>query len=107
MAQFDRQADGRPDWVGDAYFALAMQWRLWHHSGPSRGACCRRASRPFETFPAPHTCDHPRPLLLFKDDPMNGREARESGLRLEASVATRRGSFLATNIFQYCGWQKA
>ena len=27
------------------------------------------------------------PLLLFKVDPMNGREARESGLRLNASIA--------------------
>jgi hypothetical protein len=33
-----------------------------------------------------------RPLLMqFKIGPMNGREARESGLRLKAEVAVQRG----------------
>ena len=32
----------------EVYFAFAMEGRLWHASGPSRGALCRRGSRPSE-----------------------------------------------------------
>jgi hypothetical protein len=52
-------------------------------SGPSRGDCCRPAIRPKALEERWVPVD---PLLPFKNGPMSGREARESGLRLKAQV---------------------
>jgi hypothetical protein len=56
-------------------------------SSPSRGDGCRRAIRPFETIAVRSVSPALDPLQTFKIGPMNERKARESGLRLKASVA--------------------
>ena len=59
------------------------------YSGPSRGDPWRPAFRPYETIAGRSATTALEPLLPFKIGPMNGREARESGLSLKAWVAPR------------------
>jgi hypothetical protein len=47
-------------------------------SGPSRGDPFRPAVRPSATFPVPPPMRALDPLLAFKIEPMNGREAPRS-----------------------------
>ena len=80
------------------------QWNGGYGADSSRfrGDLYRPASRPFEAV----AIDRHRPWLPFEIGPMNGLEARESGLRLNASVASPgasvRGSTPARRVVTIC-----
>lgn len=73
-----REKRDRPLWAVNRVSRSQWNGGFSADSGPSRGHRRRRTFRPSATFPVPPPMRALDPLLAFKIEPMNGREAPRS-----------------------------